>query len=271
MTSSAPPLAVPAAAPARAGAVPAERAPSAPPRRRRSRDVLPWALAGSVLLHLVLLLLSPLVLRLGPPPGEVEGERALARPELRALEIAQARALTPEAPPPAASAPPRERVLVPVPGPATGQPLPGEARSAPPAESPPPGLRPGPRDPRLWIAPRELPPPPELSEHEVYMERLRARLDAVNDSMGMGAPNTDWTTTDAAGRRWGLSPAGVHLGGITIPRELLPIPMTSSEREAEVRERQRQREEIQRDEAERERRRILRERERVPRRESGGG
>jgi hypothetical protein len=196
----------------------------------------------------------------------------MARPEMQALEIARAETATPDAPVAGrAPAPAVERSIVPVPGPGSAQPSAGDAGPAPSAEPGSPGLRAGPRDPRLWVAPRDLPQPPALTEHERYMLHLRARLDAVNDSMGMGQPNTDWTTTDGQGRRWGLSPAGVHLGGVTIPAQAIPLPTRSSEDEYADLERRRQREEIIRDEGARERQRIRDERERVPRRDSGGG
>jgi hypothetical protein len=234
--------------------------------------VLPWALLGSAVLHLLFLVLSPLFLRLGPPPGDSLGEQAMARPEMRALELSRVEPASPEAASAAARAPtpPAERSIVPIPGPPSAAAPAGEARSASPGEAAAPGLRIGPRDPRLWVAPREFPAPPEPTEHERYMSHLRARLDAANDSMGIG-PNLDWTTTDAEGRRWGLSPAGIHLGGVTVPRELLPLPRPSAEQEYADGERRRQREEILRDEDARERERVRNERDRRPRRSGDGG
>lgn len=120
-------------------------------------------------------------------------------------------------------------------------------------------LRPGFRDPRLYVDPSlpRLPPKGVQSEEQRYAEHIRRRIEAVNDSMYGGGPNTDWTTTDREGRRWGLSEKGLHLGGITVPREVLPLPRstgTNADQEA-AREKQRQRDEIRRQEEDRERRR----------------
>jgi hypothetical protein len=113
-------------------------------------------------------------------------------------------------------------------------------------------LRPGFRDQRLYVTPSPLPARPQQTPYDEYRAHLQARIDAVNDSMGVAARRdartADWTLTDGSGNRWGLSPEGLHLGGITIPRALLPLPGPTGDNqslEAE-RERQRQRDEIQR-------------------------
>jgi hypothetical protein len=108
-----------------------------------------------------------------------------------------------------------------------------------------------------------MPSPYEMetrTDHEEYLERFQARIDAVNDSLGLAAARnrttSDWTVTDDEGRRWGLSPDGLHLGDVTIPRALLPLPGATGDnasREA-AREEERQRQEIIRQEAERQRR-----------------
>jgi hypothetical protein len=126
-------------------------------------------------------------------------------------------------------------------------------------------LQPGYRDPRLYVAPRPL-QNIDQTDHERYTEHLQARIDAVNDSMGVesrrNATTSDWTVTDGSGNRWGLSPDGLHLGGVTIPRALLPLPGATGDNASlgEARERQRQRDEIQRQEEDRERARTERER-----------
>src|SRR5690606_22410193 len=103
---------------------------------------------------------------------------------------------------------------------------------------------------------------PGPSDMDRYREHLQARIDAMNDSIyGRRGPNTDWTVRDGSGNRWGVSEDGVHLGPVTIPRALVPVPSasgTNQDLEAE-RERMRQREEIQRQEADRERREALQE------------
>ena len=58
--------------------------------------------------------------------------------------------------------------------------------------------------------------------------RAYARIRALNDSIlaevEAGRRATDWTWTDEQGRRWGISPGKLHLGGIEIP---LPVGTTS--------------------------------------------
>lgn len=119
-------------------------------------------------------------------------------------------------------------------------------------------VRPGFSDPRLYADPqlarlRE----PAVSDAERYRQHFEARVRALNDSIyGQSGPNTDWTVKDGDGNRWGISEEGVHLGPVTVPRALVPVPPpsgTNADLEA-AREQQRQREEIQRQEADRERR-----------------
>lgn len=142
-------------------------------------------------------------------------------------------------------------------------------------------LQPGFRDPRLYVAPGDL-PAPEQTNQQRYMEHLDARIRASNDSAGVAnrGPNTDWTVRDGSGRRWGLSEDGLHLGPVTIPKELVPRPTatgTNQKREQAEREQQ-QRTEIQRQEDERARReareaaiRATRERAEEERRSKAGG
>lgn len=66
-------------------------------------------------------------------------------------------------------------------------------------------------------------------------ERARAsayeRIQAWNDSVsGAPAPNTDWTFKDKDGKRWGISPEGIHLGGITLPAPAV-LPGNQEDRE----------------------------------------
>jgi len=117
-------------------------------------------------------------------------------------------------------------------------------------------LRPGLRDRRLWVTPREPEPEAGPTQHERYMEHLQARIDRLNDSIAGDAERarraTDWTVRDGDGRRWGVSSEGIHLGGVTLP----PVPIRGSDsHEAEARERRRQREEIDRQSEDVERRR----------------
>ena len=124
-------------------------------------------------------------------------------------------------------------------------------------------LRPGFSDPRLYADPEAVRMTrPQRSGAERYQEQLQARIDAMNDSIyGRRGPSTDWTVRDGSGNRWGVSEEGVHLGPLTIPRALVPVPAASGTNQdlEQERERQRQREEIQRQEADRERREALEE------------
>jgi hypothetical protein len=239
----------------------------APDRDRGSFDrVLAWSLGGSILVHILLVLLSPLFIQTDSPPGgapaagseatrafglemivAIPSETAPEPPDLPAVETAPTQT-PPTAQPPAAARPgPQTPPGQPgAPGADATTPVPVRPRSATEA------LQPGTRDPRLYVPPRPLPPPDQRTEHERYMEHLQARIDAVNDSMGIEANRNrrtaDWTITDGSGNTWGLSPSGLHLGGVTIPRELLPLPGATGDNQSieADRERQRQRDEIQR-------------------------
>lgn len=115
-------------------------------------------------------------------------------------------------------------------------------------------LRPGYRDARLYVDQKieALKEVDTRSDIQKYRERLQAAIDASNDSAwAQGShPNTDWTKTDRNGRKWGVDEKGVYLGGIRIPKALVPTPRatgTNKELEAE-RQRQKQHDEIQRQE-----------------------
>jgi len=100
-------------------------------------------------------------------------------------------------------------------------------------------LRPRLLDPRLRPGnAADLRTPEEIATARVY-----ARINELNDSIlaeiEAGRRATDWTWTDENGRRWGVSPGKLHLGGIEIP---LPLTFAPS---AEQRERIREWEEIQ--------------------------
>ncbi|MEX2583765.1 MAG: hypothetical protein WD766_10855 [Gemmatimonadota bacterium] len=251
----------PRAAPSRVHK-PAPTPPEPPRRPERSPPsygrILVWSLGFSLFVHLLLLLISPTFIRVGPPPGAPAAPQAepsqafgvemiVPIPSENAPDVPVSEAPPEDQPPPTPTPP---RTVVPVlPGPGGGP--------APPAATPPSGepgatdvLRPGYRDPRLYVTPDEY---PELrrTEHERYMEHLEARIDAVNDSMGIAAARnsrtSDWTVTDRDGNRWGLSPDGLHLGGVTIPRAVLPLPAATGDNQQleEERERLRMREEIQ--------------------------
>lgn len=266
-TLAAPPR--PARPPAVQGATPPSPPPAVRPRYSDTyRRILRWSLAASVAFHLLVLLLSPGILRVGLPPGDGESAIDPAAPGMRMVDPAlipsEGRvAPTPTPIPetaadlPAATVPPQtfDRPIVPragEPGPARAAPgAPGEARDNP--------LRPGLRDPRLWVPPRsELPPPPEPTQEELharYMAHLRARLGIYNDSIAAEADRarraTDWTVRDGNGGRWGISPEGIHMGGVTLP----PVQLQGDrDQELAAQEKERQRQEILRQAEDAERR-----------------
>ena len=74
-------------------------------------------------------------------------------------------------------------------------------------------------DTRLW---REaLPEAFELTEAQRMELQLAGRLeewaDSVANAVAAEYALTDWTRTDGQGRRWGISPGQLHLGGLTLP------------------------------------------------------
>jgi hypothetical protein len=260
-----------------------------PPLGERPRasygKALRWALLASAVFHAAVLLLT----------GEFRFD-TLPEPVATADSFGGLEWVVPvpegaEGDSPPAEAPPEAREEPVRPVPSVLRVRPGEAQpeepSAPSAREGAAGgvgsareaLRPGYRDPRLYVDPRALGVRgEEKSAHEKYMEHLQARIDAVNDSMGAVAAREraakDWTFRDKEGRRWGISDEGLHLGGLTVPKELVPVPRATGDNQSleAAREEQRQRDEIRRQEETRERRDTLEQRTRATRaRKSGGG
>ncbi|HEV2130288.1 MAG TPA: hypothetical protein VGR27_04270, partial [Longimicrobiaceae bacterium] len=144
-------------------AAPPPSAPPPPERPRRSdavySRVLRWSLLLSLLVHLLVLVVSPSFLPVGTPPGETdEPFDPATEPGMRMVDPA----LIPDAPAPSQLAQaaeetplfdlttptpsPRVPVRPATPGARTPEAAPvtrGDARDNP--------LRPGPRDPRLWV------------------------------------------------------------------------------------------------------------------------
>lgn len=208
-------------------------------RPRRGRP-LAWGLGVSIVVHLLILLFAArtwLPVRKPAAAGTSGRQAARTLPEMQALRIRITSEATPSEP---TSAPPepveRERVpprrtpatempreQAPAPtraGERGGQAERGDTRT--PAER----IRPEYVDPRLWERPG-APAEPEKSDFDRARERVYARIEALNDSLaaeGEAARRaTDWTITDKDGKKWGISPDGVHLGGVR-----LPIPIRAS-------------------------------------------
>lgn len=123
-------------------------------------------------------------------------------------------------------------------------------------------LKPGYRDTRLYVDQdiERLKETDTRSDIARYRERLQAAIESSNDSAWAQGlhPNTDWTRRDSEGRKWGVDEKGVHLGGITIPRALIPTPRSSGTNATveAARQKEKDHQAIQEQEAERERRRV---------------
>jgi hypothetical protein len=278
MTHSPATLAAPEARPPQAPGPPRMRTGPAraatAERARRYRRAFWAGVAGSVLLHLLVLRISPLFVRFAQGvPGA--GERAApAPPPARGIEVIL---LFQVAKPTERTEPREARRAEPRPAAepaATGRP--GPAALGPTAAE---ILRPRVGDWRLVVPPPvgayERPMTP--AEREAWLnERLRERLAAANDSAAAAARREaaalDWTVGEE-GNRWGLSPGKIHLGGITVP---LPFSLSPNPWQArEQADRARSYEEIQRqgaqaeiDESVEDRVRAIRERREAERRKA---
>ncbi|MBI4544542.1 MAG: hypothetical protein HY703_05045, partial [Gemmatimonadetes bacterium] len=184
-------------------------------------------------LHFLALLISRYFIAVGPPALEPAASRAEPAPEPHGLEVYR---IVPSAVHtlPAALAPvragPRQAQERPPPVPRAGAEGPAgqpEGRAAPRALSPAERLRPRVHDRRLWVLPHELEPPAKTDE-ELMRERVYGRIDELNDSLRAELEaqrrGTDWTIKGKDGKRWGISPEGIHLGGITLPAPSFGAP-----------------------------------------------
>lgn len=198
-----------------------------PPRiHRRPRDpqwILPVALGISALIHVVVFGVLRFSLTYDLAPPTIRPASAPAGTEIVQIvpveDAGEAERPIPE----------REEPVVPQQAPIVTTPIPvperAEATASRTTDVPPIADRIRTRDvdPRLWAEPEKaLPPIP--SDAEIARGRLYARLGAWNDSVMIAAEAaanaTDWTTTDANGDKWGVSPGKLHLGKLTLP---LPI------------------------------------------------
>lgn len=75
--------------------------------------------------------------------------------------------------------------------------------------------------PQVWRPPTAELAVDEPSPQDIVAQRIASQLGEFNDSVAAEAAAAeralDWTTKDADGNRWGVSPGAIHLGGITIP------------------------------------------------------
>jgi hypothetical protein len=124
-------------------------------------------------------------------------------------------------------------------------------------------LRPGYRDTRLYVDQEieRLKTTDTRSDIQRYRERLHSLIEASNDSAwAQGShPNTDWTVKDGSGRpKWGWDENGVYVGGVHVPKQLVPRPTATGTNATIEKERQQEkdRQAIQAQEAARERKRV---------------
>ena len=157
-----------------------------------------------------------------------------------------------------------------VPGAVPGAPAGGAGTGAGLPRTGPGGLGPEYGDRRLVVPAQEV-AARELTPVERYQRHFERRIQALNDSLAGEAERrrraSDWTFTDAEGRRWGLDEnglvvAGQSLKGVPVPN---PIPRSARDREDEARRERDQRAEIDRQADQTERERYLRERGRAMR------
>lgn len=184
-------------------------------RHQRYRLAVSVGVIISVVLHLLVIFLSPLMVRyVGPLDLYPPASRVRPQPTgMQALELRITE--TPQVEPP----PVRE----PQPEPEPEQPAPVVPEGAgEPVLTAAERLRPRIGDWRLWVivplAPRrDLTPEERLARLE---NRLYAMLEAYDDSMAAAAlreaEKMDWTVGEE-GNKWGVSPGQIHLGPITLP------------------------------------------------------
>lgn len=178
-------------------------------------------LAISAALHAVVLATYPPLVRVEAPSNAPAAARAPAIPAgtMRAIglvEVAGAGVLVnPQAP--AEVAPVAGPAVVPGTPQVGGDPY-GRGLVAP-GPTAAERLRPRLQDARLW-APLD-PAINELTAEQRLELELAGRIAEWQDSVAAAAEAaralTDWTRTDAQGRKWGVSEGQLHLGGVTLP------------------------------------------------------
>jgi hypothetical protein len=203
--------------------------PGLSPRVARYRSVIERhstlvGLGVSAVLHVIFILLYAVGLnRWGPTEAVVAVQSpSTSFSSMRVVRLVEI--TTPEEPPPeAVEAQPEPEPVVeaaaarPAVGPAdVGG---GDEEDGPSGPRASEVLRVRSSDARLW---REAQPELyTLTEVELIRLRLAGRLeewaDSVSAAMAAEEALTDWTTTDAEGRRWGVSPGKIHLGDVTLP------------------------------------------------------
>jgi hypothetical protein len=193
-------------------------------RARRYRIAISSGLIASVLLHILMVRLSPLLIRyleadVGmyqiPPPIFVEPQG------MRAIEVRIVETPTVETEP------------APEPVPEVIEPE-EEEGEAEPSLSGAERLRPRVGDWRLWVFTRPSSRTDLTPEERSRMleERIYAMLEAYDDSiaaeLARQAEAMDWSVGEE-GNKWGVSPGKIHLGPITLPLPIYIGPGRESE------------------------------------------
>lgn len=192
-------------------------------RARRYRIAVSSGVILSVLIHILLIRVSPLFIRY-MEPGDLYRPPQPVRVEATAMQAIEIRIT---------EAPPVEPERTPEPEPEQPEPgeLEGETESSLSAAE---RLRPRVGDWRLWLVHplarrTDLTPAERAADLEA---RLQAILEAYDDSMAAElarqAEAMDWTVGEE-GNKWGLSPEGLHLGPLTVPLPFYIGPGRESE------------------------------------------
>lgn len=182
-------------------------------RHRRYRQAMSTGVIVSVLLHILVIVLSPLMVRyVGPLDLYPPWRPVRIQPEgMQAVDVRVTETPRPE-PEPVPEPEPEPEVVAPVVVESEGEPVLSAAER----------LRPRIGDWRLWIivplAPRrDLTPEERVARLE---ERLSAILGAYDDSVAAEAIRQaeamDWTVGEE-GNKWGVTPGQIHLGPISLP------------------------------------------------------
>ena len=192
-------------------------------RKRSSRRILAVSLGISGLLHVVLLGLYPsIVRRLRPErvayPFPSPSSFAQGVDVIRLVELDPT--FSGEPPDDPTEIEDVEEPEAPPGPPSFG--VPGIAELTPPPPTGAERLRPRFSNPRLWVIEDPLFSELSLEQREelIVAGRLEAWFDSVTAAAAAEAALTDWTFTDANGKRWGISPGQIHLGDITLPMPL---------------------------------------------------
>ncbi len=223
---------------------PPTQPPSGGHRKRPSdRRALAIGLGISLVIHLVLIALASRWLYMERDPAPAGRAARTSAPEPQGMRVYQ---LAEGAPPieqvtePPEEGRPETRVITPVPaGPARPA---GDAAEEGTPDAVPRAvdrIRTPPRDDRLWVLPSDRPPPLK-SDEELMLERVYGKLEQLNDSIlaeiEAGRRALDWTIQGEDGKRWGVSPEGLHLGGVTLPLPMLGLPSSREGARARTRE-----------------------------------